>query len=69
MFRKVAVICAQDETYARQFVELGALPPCVYITGTMKFDTAGVAQRVPGDQDLAAEMGLNPIPKSLLPDA
>lgn len=60
MFRRLGAICVQDETYARRFVELGADPEKVRITGTMKFDTAEVADRVPGDDDLAAAVGLYP---------
>jgi 3-deoxy-D-manno-octulosonic-acid transferase len=60
MFRRLAGICVQDETYARRFVDLGASPGRVLITGTMKFDTAEVADRVPGDDVLATEVGLYP---------
>ena len=60
MFRRLAGICVQDETYANRFVELGAKPGRVLITGTMKFDTALVADRVPGDDELATAMGLFP---------
>jgi 3-deoxy-D-manno-octulosonic-acid transferase len=60
MFRRLAGICVQDETYARRFIELGASPGRVLITGTMKFDTAEVANRVAGDEELATAMGLFP---------
>jgi len=60
MFRKLAVVCVQDEEYARQFVELGALSTRVRVTGTMKFDTAQIAERVEGDEKLAGEVGLSP---------
>src|SRR5439155_20708233 len=33
MFRKIAWIGAQDENYAARFVELGARPQCVNVTG------------------------------------
>jgi 3-deoxy-D-manno-octulosonic-acid transferase len=60
MFRRLAMICVQDETYARRFLELGADPDRVRITGTMKFDTAEVADRVVGDDELATAVGLYP---------
>lgn len=60
MFRRLAQICVQDEIYAQRFVDLGADPKRVQIIGTMKFDTAEVAQRVAGDDDLAAAVGLFP---------
>jgi 3-deoxy-D-manno-octulosonic-acid transferase len=58
MLERVSVVCAQDQTYAKRFVDLGARPERVQVTGTMKFDTATVCDRVEGDQELAAAMGL-----------
>jgi 3-deoxy-D-manno-octulosonic-acid transferase len=60
MFRRLAEVCAQDPTYAKRFVELGAPADRVRVTGTMKFDTAQVADRIDGDRDLAAAVGLRP---------
>ncbi|HEV8290683.1 MAG TPA: 3-deoxy-D-manno-octulosonic acid transferase [Tepidisphaeraceae bacterium] len=58
MLERVAVVCAQDPTYAKRFVELGARPERVQVTGTMKFDTASVADRVDGDEELASALRL-----------
>ena len=58
MFRRLAAVCAQDQTYAERFVALGAPPGRVSVTGTMKFDTAQVADRIDGAEDLAAAVGL-----------
>jgi 3-deoxy-D-manno-octulosonic-acid transferase len=58
MLERVSAVCAQDETYARRFVELGARPERVSVTGTMKFDTASVSERVAGDEELAAALRL-----------
>jgi 3-deoxy-D-manno-octulosonic-acid transferase len=60
MFRRLAGICVQDETYAKRFIELGANPGRVLVTGTMKFDTAEVGNRVEGDEELATAVGLFP---------
>ncbi|MGH7214285.1 MAG: 3-deoxy-D-manno-octulosonic acid transferase [Tepidisphaeraceae bacterium] len=60
MLRSLAKVCVQDRTYADRFLELGAPPENVVVTGTMKFDTAQVTDRVPGDEDLAAAVGLFP---------
>jgi 3-deoxy-D-manno-octulosonic-acid transferase len=60
MFRRLTGICVQDETYANRFIELGASPGRVLITGNMKFDTAQVAGRVAGDDELATTLGLFP---------
>ncbi len=60
MMRRVRRICVQDETYARRFIAMGADPESVLVTGTMKFDTAHVADHVDGDEALAAAVGLHP---------
>jgi 3-deoxy-D-manno-octulosonic-acid transferase len=60
MFRRLTRACAQDQTYANRFIELGTSPSRVSVTGTMKFDTAHVSDRVPGDDQLAAALGLRP---------
>jgi len=58
MFRKLARICAQDQVYADRFIQLGADPALVSVTGTMKFDTAEIADSVAGATELAASVGL-----------
>jgi 3-deoxy-D-manno-octulosonic-acid transferase len=60
MFHRLARICAQEDIYARRFIELGAQPDRVEVTGTMKFDTAPVGDHVDGDTELAAAVGLHP---------
>jgi 3-deoxy-D-manno-octulosonic-acid transferase len=60
MFRRLALVCAQDAAYAERFVALGAPAERVRVTGTMKFDTAQVADRIDGADDLAATVGLRP---------
>ena len=60
MFRRLADVCVQDSEYAERFRALGARPEVLRVTGTMKFDTARVGDRVPGDAELAAAVGLRP---------
>lgn len=57
MMGKLTLTCAQDEVYADRFRRLGATS--VRITGTMKFDTAEVTEKVAGTDDLAADLQLN----------
>ena len=40
MFRRLTLICAQDDAYGVRFLELGVPHHHVVITGTMKFDNA-----------------------------
>jgi 3-deoxy-D-manno-octulosonic-acid transferase len=58
MLRRLAVVCAQDESYAEMFKKLGAPPNSVVVTGTMKFDTAQIQDRVEGEELLASAVGL-----------
>jgi 3-deoxy-D-manno-octulosonic-acid transferase len=58
MFRRLARVCAQEETYAKRFIELGARADRVSVTGTMKFDTAEITDRVNGQDALAVAVGL-----------
>src|SRR5690606_15249938 len=60
MYAGLSQVCAQEEAYARRFVDLGVPPDRVSVTGTMKFDSALVGERVEGDAELAETLGLNP---------
>jgi 3-deoxy-D-manno-octulosonic-acid transferase len=60
MLQRVARVCVQVDTYASLFLDMGAHPRAVEITGTMKFDTAQIADRVEGDAELAKLVGLRP---------
>src|SRR5580704_10462580 len=59
MFARLHHVAAQDETYARRFIELGVPAKRVSVTGTMKFDNAAIADRLPGQDELAAAVGLS----------
>jgi len=58
MFRRLTALCAQEEAYASRFIQLGAEASRVSVTGTMKFDTAQIADRIEGADALAEEVGL-----------
>ncbi len=60
MFQRLADVCVQDAAYAERFRSLGARPESLQVTGTMKFDTAEIVDRVAGDAELAAAVGLRP---------
>jgi 3-deoxy-D-manno-octulosonic-acid transferase len=59
MFADLAWIGAQDETYAARFAELGASRERIAVTGSLKYDTAVIADRVAGDEALALALGLD----------
>lgn len=60
MFARLSHVAAQDATYAKRFAELGVPAKRISVTGTMKFDTAAVGDHLPGQEELAAAVGLKP---------
>ncbi len=58
LFNRVTVLAVQDEVYAERFIDLGADPERVTVTGMMKFDTVDTAASVAGADALAAALGL-----------
>ena len=58
MFSKLTKVCAQDDTYAKRFETLGVPRSRILVTGTMKFDTATIADSVEGDVALGRAVGL-----------
>jgi 3-deoxy-D-manno-octulosonic-acid transferase len=59
MFGRLSRVCAQDAQYADRFMALGTPVDRVSVTGTMKFDTAQIADRIAGDIELAEALGLS----------
>jgi 3-deoxy-D-manno-octulosonic-acid transferase len=72
-FRKLRAALVQQQEYAARFFALGVPAGRVFVTGTMKWDTANVADQVPGAAELAAELGIDrstaPEEHALLRDA
>lgn len=60
MFARLAAAGVQDQTYADRFAQLGVPRDRIAVVGTMKFDSATIADRIEGDAALAAAVGLNP---------
>jgi len=61
-FRRISLILAQNELYAERFRHLGCPSDRVSVTGSLKFDTAQVADTVEGADTLAARLGLGSAP-------
>ncbi|MSR68906.1 MAG: hypothetical protein EXS17_00960 [Phycisphaerales bacterium] len=59
MFRRLAHVCAQDDTYAQRFAQMGVPQRRISVTGTMKWDTADIADEVEGSDALARAMGID----------
>ncbi len=58
IFRKVSLILAQTEEYAQRFRELGAPSENVIVTGSLKYDTAQITDKVEGSDALAAQLNI-----------
>lgn len=58
MFGNIACILAQTEQYAERFRQLGCSPEKVIVTGSLKYDTAQIADKVDGAETLAAQLGI-----------
>ena len=58
LFNRLTAIGVQDEIYAERFLRLGVHPDKIHLTGMMKFDTAQIADRIEGQDELAAAMGM-----------
>ena len=58
LFSRLASVGAQEQAYAERFIELGADASRVHVTGSLKFDTAVIMDKVEGSETLAAAVGL-----------
>jgi 3-deoxy-D-manno-octulosonic-acid transferase len=58
IFQKVSLILAQTEEYAARFKELGCPDEKVIVTGSLKYDTAQIADKVDGADELAYELNI-----------
>lgn len=59
MFRQLAQVAAQSPAIAERFIALGVPGERVQMLDNMKWDTAQVADRVDGAEQLASELGLD----------
>ncbi|MHC4497592.1 MAG: 3-deoxy-D-manno-octulosonic acid transferase [Planctomycetota bacterium] len=59
IFRKVTLILAQTDEYARRFVRIGTPAENVIVTGSLKYDTAQITDTVEGADSLAAQLNID----------
>ena len=60
MFGKITWVGAQDETYAARFARLGVPAERIEVCGSVKYDAADLSDRIEGQDELAAELGIDP---------
>jgi 3-deoxy-D-manno-octulosonic-acid transferase len=58
-FARLAFAAVQNDAYAARFRAVGTAADRVHVTGTMKWDTAEIADRVEGAEALAEAMGID----------
>jgi 3-deoxy-D-manno-octulosonic-acid transferase len=58
VFSKVSLILAQTDRYAQRFREIGAAAENVVVTGSLKYDTAQITDKVDGADALAAQLSI-----------
>ena len=56
IFQKVNLTLAQTDQYAQRFKEIGVPEKKVVVTGSLKYDTAQIADKVEGAKALAADL-------------
>ncbi len=59
IFSKISLILAQTEQYAQRFKEFGCPDEKVIVTGSLKYDTAQITDKVEGADVLAAQLNIN----------
>ncbi|MBW8041579.1 MAG: 3-deoxy-D-manno-octulosonic acid transferase [Planctomycetes bacterium] len=58
IYRKVTLILAQTQEYAQRFISIGAPEDKVIVTGSLKYDTAQITDKVEGTDALAAQLNI-----------
>lgn len=58
-FASLDLVATQSDEYAERFAALGVPRDRIHVVGTMKWDTAVIADEVPGSDELAEAMGID----------
>lgn len=62
LFRKVSLFFAQDAEYADRFIALGGRKDSTVVTGSLKYDTAQITDKVEGSDKLAQQLAIGAAP-------
>ncbi len=57
-FKKVSLFLAQDNEYAFRFITLGGRKDSTIVTGSLKYDTAQITDKVEGSDKIAQQLNL-----------
>ena len=69
IFQQTTLILAQAEEYAKRFTALGAPAGSVIVTGSLKYDTAQITDRIDGSDALAEKLSIKQNHKLLVAGA
>jgi len=58
IFRNVSLVLAQTDQYAQRFAQIGCPDERIIVTGSLKYDTAQVTNKVEGCDALAVELNI-----------
>ncbi len=58
IFEKIALVLAQTDEYANQFREIGCPAEKVIVTGSLKYDTAQICDKIEGATQLAQQLDI-----------
>jgi 3-deoxy-D-manno-octulosonic-acid transferase len=58
IFRRLKLVLTQTDEYAQRFIEIGCHPKKVFVTGSLKYDTAQITNKVEGADALAAQLNI-----------
>lgn len=58
IFERITLVCAQTSEYAQRFEKLGCDNEKVVVTGSLKYDTAQITDKVDGADQLARQLNL-----------
>ncbi len=59
IFQKLSLVLAQTDEYAQRFVRIGSPEKRVIVTGSLKYDTAQLTDKVDGADALKAQLGID----------
>jgi len=60
IFQKVTLVLAQTDEYAERFRQIGCPDQRIIVTGSLKYDTAQITDKVEGADALAARLNIKP---------
>jgi 3-deoxy-D-manno-octulosonic-acid transferase len=58
IFRRLSLTLAQTDEYAHRFIEIGCPSKRVIVTGSLKYDTAQIIDKVEGADELATQLNI-----------